>query len=607
MSFSCAVTGACQCGKVVKRTSCASQVFSCDTPCGSTLACGNHTCPLVCHAGSCPPCPRTGMRQCPCGKAEFKGLPCTTATPTCGDTCEKRLACGVHACPRTCHVGECGPCVARLVTSCRCGRSVKDGLCSGVEVLCNNRCTEVRDCGRHACKRRCCQGKAGVGDASCPPCRELCGSKLSCETHFCNAFCHKGPCLPCPLTSVVSCACGATKVIVPCGKAKSTPIPQCKRLCALPPSCHHTKPIPHGCHTGACPPCTLRCGVVRPRCGHACPRPCHDNAAPALTAAAVKPDAACGSCLELVERMCVGGHSVKVQPCSAPSLFRCDAKCGALLPCTKHRCEKSCHAGAASGSSGIGGEDKGACGSCTAVCSEPRPSSCTHNCVSAHCHPGACAPCLQPLTRRCYCSSETASIACSLVDPSERAMIADGCITYSCAQKCRQPRALCSHLCSGVCHPNACDTAFPCTKSVSVRCRCGCLKEEWPCSRAQVARSTHRCAREELRLLECSDACVAAASTTSSGAGMDDAVDNGGTSGTVMPEQESKVSVAERAELRRRRKAEEVSRLLEQRDAEARRRDEQAHLHRQLRRAGLALATFLLALLMAYLAYHAFK
>ena len=36
--------------------------------CGRSLTCGHHTCERSCHEGKCGDCPRSGERQCPCGK-----------------------------------------------------------------------------------------------------------------------------------------------------------------------------------------------------------------------------------------------------------------------------------------------------------------------------------------------------------------------------------------------------------------------------------------------------------------------------------------------------------------------------------------------------------
>lgn len=50
---------------------------------------------------------------------------------------------------------------------------------------------------------------------------------------------NKGPCYPCPRTVDVKCACGMTKITVPCGRESQTKPPKCKYLCRIPPTCHH--------------------------------------------------------------------------------------------------------------------------------------------------------------------------------------------------------------------------------------------------------------------------------------------------------------------------------------------------------------------------------
>lgn len=44
---------------------------------------------------------------------------------------------------------------------------------------CERRCTSMRSCGRHPCRRRCCDS------VSCPPCEEVCGKWLKCRNHRC--------------------------------------------------------------------------------------------------------------------------------------------------------------------------------------------------------------------------------------------------------------------------------------------------------------------------------------------------------------------------------------------------------------------------------------
>ena len=69
----------------------------------------------------------------------------------------------------------------------------------------------MRACGRHQCKRRCCDGSA------CGVCDQPCARRLRCGNHVCPAPCHAGPCQPCPLTATVACACCRTSYAVPCG------------------------------------------------------------------------------------------------------------------------------------------------------------------------------------------------------------------------------------------------------------------------------------------------------------------------------------------------------------------------------------------------------
>lgn len=100
-------------------------------------------------------------------------LACTEDVPTCGDTCDKvrwfsashfpnnssillymqLLLCGVHCCTRLCHVGSCGQCLQMAERTCRCGKKTKLVPCSQ-EFLCESRCSNMRQCGKHYCKRK---------------------------------------------------------------------------------------------------------------------------------------------------------------------------------------------------------------------------------------------------------------------------------------------------------------------------------------------------------------------------------------------------------------------------------------------------------------------
>ena len=99
------------------------------------------------------------------------------------------LSCNEHKCMRSCHTGPCGSCMIASSIRCACDQTTKSGLC-GTSFVCEKRCTKERNCGRHACKRRCCAG------TNCPPCPETCARQLSCKNHTCPFPCHAGPCYP---------------------------------------------------------------------------------------------------------------------------------------------------------------------------------------------------------------------------------------------------------------------------------------------------------------------------------------------------------------------------------------------------------------------------
>lgn len=103
---------------------------------------------------------------------------------------------------------------------------------------CEKKCSSMKACGRHQCRRRCCDG-------DCPPCDLPCGRRLRCGNHKCPAPCHSGPCLPCPLTSAVACACGRTCYTLPCGSEGKAVPPHCRELCPVPGTCRHadTQPV----------------------------------------------------------------------------------------------------------------------------------------------------------------------------------------------------------------------------------------------------------------------------------------------------------------------------------------------------------------------------
>lgn len=483
----------CYCGKEVTTRPCASPEWQCDQPCGKKLSCGNHLCEKICHKESCGPCPRSGDRSCPCGKTNYN-LPCTEDIPTCGDTCGKLLDCGIHACSQRCHTGNCGSCLQLVTKTCRCGQKQKEVLCSK-QYLCETKCSAMRDCNKHQCKRKCCDG-------NCPSCEQVCGKLLSCKNHKCASGCHRGPCYPCPLTVQITCFCKASRITVPCGKEKLTRPPRCNYPCRQPPICHHSSQIPHRCHFGDCPPCGLVCGKQLGRCPHSCPIRCHsavrtiirDNAVragPWEARPMVKEEIVCKPCPPCqvpIPKQCIGLHEISKFPCSEVRDYSCGRKCGRKLDCGNHTCSKECHLVTNAPDTVQHGDN---CEECEAGCQKPRPEGCTHSCPTMKCHPGPCPPCKQMLRMRCHCQISVQHVQCEdwIKNPEKRESL------QSCGGEC--PKLMpCGHPCGAVCHSGECPNIGICEKKVSVRCKCRRKKKDFLCKEVKGGKK-----------LDCDDIC----------------------------------------------------------------------------------------------------
>lgn len=533
----------CRCGAEGHSLPCYQRgVFQCAKACGKQLSCGQHTCSLVCHSGDCPVCPFAATKTCPCGKVAAPSAVCGGAVPPCGQTCGKVLDCGVHRCEDRCHVGPCTQtCRALVEKTCHCGKTTRTVQCQEM-FKCERRCAGMRPCGRHPCKRRCCDG-------ACPPCEEVCNRRLKCGNHRCPAPCHQGPCAPCPLTAKIQCACGKTAYHVPCGREGTAPPPRCQHPCMVPSVCRHAgRQPPHRCHYGPCPgrqgapACSLSCGSQL-ACGHLCSSPlCHDEppvavaeyapppppilpgteltkrqqaqqqAAPAAVQTALAVSArlddagpssflvACPPCAAVVECRCLGGHVVMPQACSAATPFACDNPCGQELACGHHACTMPCH-----------DLKTQACSPCTLPCQVPR--ECGHACPRA-CHPDACAACDVTVTKPCHCGKTSVDFPCHQlagVSPAE----------LRCGKTCLRLLPRCPHFCQEACHEGACPGAVRCEAEVTVRCTCKRLKKKLPC--CEVAAMLQRTGGGDgqydestsLRLLPCDEECAKLAGAVS--------------------------------------------------------------------------------------------
>ncbi|XP_031550329.1 NF-X1-type zinc finger protein NFXL1-like [Actinia tenebrosa] len=486
----------CLCMKKTTIRPCDSPEWQCDQVCGKSLSCGFHVCEKVCHEGECGDCPRAGERKCPCGKTTV-ALPCTEDIPTCGDTCDKELECGRHFCTQKCHFGPCGTCRQIINKKCRCGKREKQVQCY-MEYLCESKCTNMRQCQRHQCKRKCC-------DNNCPPCEQVCGRTLNCKNHKCSSPCHRGQCYPCPLTVNVKCFCGDTVLTLPCGLEKTTKPPKCQELCKHPSDCHHLQRKPHRCHYGDCPPCKQTCDNPLPNCDHTCLEPCHDNVLDQsfIPKAPVRQSAwgrvrqpepipiihkECPPCRSPVERKCFGEHESQTFPCSEAKRYLCCRPCGRALACGNHTCELECHYVTGAENEKEAGQE---CQVCEEPCKKPRTKGCTHPCVRP-CHPGKCLECKQMIKKQCNCQLMFVYVKCSewtAADQDKHALL------LSCKNQC--PKNLpCGHRCTADCHPGPCPNSNKCNKKTNIKCPCKRRKKDFPCYMVQTGQASLECDKE---------------------------------------------------------------------------------------------------------------
>ncbi|KAH8315852.1 hypothetical protein KR067_011340 [Drosophila pandora] len=478
----------CECQRESKMVNCSDRKWKCQNVCGTPFACGLHICEKVCHAGPCSggECPFQ-VRSCPCGKNTQVG-PCSEAEETCGDTCQKLLSCGQHTCTQRCHRGPCISCPVRTKKKCRCGLHEKELPCSK-EFTCETKCKQMRDCGKHACNRKCC------GD-QCPPCEKICGKQLSCNKHKCQSVCHNGPCYPCKLESQINCRCGKTKRSVPCGRERSARI-VCLELCRISAKCHHA--IKHRCHKGECPPCGQVCGLPNDTsaCGHICKSRCHE-AIRVNKPSETRPQAKKYEyksqphprCEEGVVVTCIGGHEVATWPCWNSKPSSCQRKCARQLKCGNHKCSLVCHSVANPKDM----QQQLGCAPCEEGCTVPRPAGCTHSCPKG-CHPPPCMPCNFVMKNKCHCGLNQLVYKCSeyydengtvqeIIDRREK--------LRSCGNRCLKNYP-CTHRCTAICHSGKCPNPELCRKKVRIFCNCKRLKQEIACDKHRAGQTSLAC------------------------------------------------------------------------------------------------------------------
>ncbi|KAK9870469.1 hypothetical protein WA026_008028 [Henosepilachna vigintioctopunctata] len=428
-----------------------------------------HRCLILCHPGPCPDCFVIVKKHCGCGKTEQRVKCCSDVEIVCQNSCEKLLECGLHKCNDKCHEGICKPCDKTLKQICFCEKEHR-------EVKCN---AEYK-------------GKQNYS------CQSSCGKILRCGNHKCQEICHDGPCIPCKKDVAVinTCFCGksplsATRV------SCLDPIVSCGMVCQKFLTCGPTS-APHICkslcHDGDCPPCDLTT-VLKCRCGFM------DKEMSCQQLTTKADDARCErKCTK--KRLC-GKHKCN-QRCCIQIDHVCPLPCNHLLSCGNHRCDLTCHSGRCKpcietsfeelycecGSSVL--YPPVPCGTKPPVCDKPcgRRRNCGHD-VNHTCHTGACPPCTILCKRWCYgnheqrstipCHQENFScgLPCGKNMPCGRHKCNKPCHLGLCPVPCKQPcsfeRSACGHPCNAPCHQPPCPETN-CKSKVAVACLCGIQK-----------------------------------------------------------------------------------------------------------------------------------
>ena len=470
----------CQCGDHEKYITCRIKKWKCQSICNTILACGNHRCEERCHPlGQSHRCPRTSSRNCPCGKIKFD-LSCLEDTPLCGNTCNLKLNCGSHTCEMLCHFGRCSPCKLLVEKICRCRKTRRIGSCGSI-LICESKCQKFRNCLRHLCKRKCCNG-------DCYICKVRCNRVLPCGKHRCKIPCHTGCCFPCTYLRTLICACGSSKKQVLCDKNSYSSTRICELYCCKKSCCLHKYIQPHTCHFGECPTCTLMCDKPYIDCVHKCNTRCHSvesiqekeiviEEGPWTVIKNIPQRSVqnCPPCNSKVIVSCVGGHIIREQICSERYIFNCDSLCGNTLTCGRHSCQLPCHKVELT-KNNISISN---CQECDYKCDQKRSKGCSHVC-NLTCHSKECPSCLVKVKIPCYCGMLDLEYTCNEWTTSIRS---GTLLNSSCKGRCNRI-ITCGHRCAKTCHPGMCSSSEECRTKITLHCICGTITKKATCKDA---------------------------------------------------------------------------------------------------------------------------
>ncbi|RWS03265.1 Protein shuttle craft-like protein [Dinothrombium tinctorium] len=199
---------------------CTKDDHNCNQVCGKKLSCNLHTCEDVCHKGSCPPCWNVSWEDltCRCGSSViYPPIACGTKPPECNQPCSRPHPCN-HRVLHNCHNEEsCPPCTEFVTKLCYGAHEERQYVpCYSDGVSCGKTCLKSLACGIHNCQRVCHFGDCGSCNLPCSFIRPDCG-------HPCSLPCHQSATKSCPKSECkvmlqIHCSCGVKTDQAPCYK-----------------------------------------------------------------------------------------------------------------------------------------------------------------------------------------------------------------------------------------------------------------------------------------------------------------------------------------------------------------------------------------------------
>ncbi|KAK3341186.1 hypothetical protein B0T25DRAFT_510106 [Lasiosphaeria hispida] len=553
----------CWCGKELDAKPIAGlPPHTCGQTCSKPRATCPHPCPLMCHAGPCPPCTLMAPTQtCHCGKhmvtkrcveSEYgKGW-------SCQDMCGDLLPCGEHTCSRPCHSGLCGACEIPMLSTCYCGGEQR-------EIPCDQR-DDILESFRYRQHRspETSDDTTVDTDSDFDPwfegsfqCGKECGRNFDCGHHTCQKPCHPQDEAPahCPFSPdlITHCPCGKTPLQLISTESRQScqdPIPHCDKPCNKVLACGHL--CQNKCHIGSCAPCPQDIDITC-RCGRtAVNSVCHQgNIEHPLCFRICRAQLNCGR-HECGEHCCTGEKKAaerRKQKRNASDNYEaehiCLQVCGRQLKCGRHVCQQLCHKGPCQSClEAVFDEISCSCGrtvlqppqpcgtkppECRYECTKARP--CGHPTVSHTCHPEEtpCPKCPFLVEKLCICGKKVlknqpcwfGETRCGLPCGKKlkcgthlcrelchkTGQCEDAGISGShCPQPCGKVRKSCEHSCADQCHaPYPCKEDKPCEFKTFITCSCQNRKQEVRCLATKLSpwpgrETTLKCDDECLRL-----------------------------------------------------------------------------------------------------------